>query len=108
MREYDINLDHLCRNQRFKPAEVVSSELVYPKGAVPNPQILWVKVELTNGERSFITLPLMQFYDYIELPRSTIGGWTEGELGTDEAGMRAHLERYRQDDGNQDNDKAGG
>ena len=100
VRNYNIKLDVVCRNQRFRPQEVVSSELVFPKGAVPNSQLLWIKVELISGERKFVTLPLRDFYDYIELPESSIGGWTDGELGTDEAGMRAHLEKYKQDGSN--------
>lgn len=96
-RGYEINLDAVCKNQRFKPQEVVSSDLVFPKGAVPNAQILWVRIELTNGERKFVTLPLRDFYDYIDLPVSSIGGWTDGEVGTDEAGMKAHLARYGSD-----------
>lgn len=91
---YEINLEAVCKNQRFKPQEVVQSDLVFPKGAVPNPQIIWIRVELTNGERRFITLPLRDFYLYIDLPVSSIGGWTDGEVGTDETGMKAHVEKY--------------
>lgn len=84
---------------------MVESELVFPKGAVPNAQILWVRIDLTSGERKFVTLPLRDFYMYIDLPESSIGGWTEGELGTDEAGMRAHLEKYRHGGDGQDSSR---
>ena len=99
---YKIKLEQVCKNQRFQPEEVVQSLLVFPKGAVPNPQILWVRIDLKNGERKFVTLPLQDFYEYIELPSSSIGGWTEGEIGTDEAGMRAHLAKYKHGGDGQD------
>lgn len=86
---YEINLEHLCKNQVFSPAQVVSSELVFPRGAVPNSQILWVRVELTSNERKFITLPLRDFYEYISLPESSIGGWTEGHKGGEGSGLNA-------------------
>lgn len=92
---YSINLTELCKNQSFSPAQVVSSELVYPRGAVPNSQLLWVKVELTNGNRSFVTLPLSMFHTYVQLPQSSIGGWTDGDLGSDYAGLDS---RYKDDD----------
>ena len=82
---YTINLEHLCKNQSFSATQVVSSELVFPRGAVPNAQIIWIKIELTNGDRHFITKSLSEFYDYVELPESSIGGWTEGNKGKDVA-----------------------
>ena len=101
--DYQINLDELCKNQKFNPDQVVSSELVYPRGAVPNAQILWVRVELTSGERRFVTLPLSEFYCYIDLPESSIGGWTEGDLGTDSVNS-AHLNRYAQHEESESHD----
>ena len=95
MSLYTINLEHLCRNQGFAPEQVVSSELVIPKGAVPNSMLLWIRVELTNGERKFVTLPLVDFYLYVELPESSIGGWTDGDRGSDYTGLNA---RYEVDD----------
>jgi hypothetical protein len=94
---YEINLEAVCRKERFKPEEVVQSDLVFPKGAVPNAQIIWVRVLLKNGERRFVTLPLRDFYEFVDLPVSSIGGWTDGEVGTDESGMKAHLDRYGSD-----------
>lgn len=66
---------------------MVSSELVYPKGAVPNSQLIWIRIELTNKERQFVTLALTDFHKYIKLPESNIGGWTDGEIGSDYAGL---------------------
>ena len=86
-RGYEINLEYICRNQRFSPSQVVSSELVYPRGAVPNSQLIWIRVELTNGEKQFVTLSLADFHKYIVLPQSNIGGWTDGEVGSDYAGL---------------------
>lgn len=102
MDRYAINLDELCRNQSFKPEEVVSSDLVYPRGAVPNSQLIWVRVDLASKERKFITLPLLEFHRYVSLPDSSIGGWTEGDLGTDAANT-AHLEKYAIGDSGSDN-----
>ncbi len=92
MQGYEINLEYLCRNRRFKPAEVVSSELVIPKGAVPNSMLLWIRVELSSGDRKFVTLPLVDFYRYVELPESSIGGWTDGDRGSDYSGLNARYE----------------
>jgi hypothetical protein len=92
---YAIKLTELCHNQRFKESQVVSSELVYPKGAVPNAQLIWFRIELTSGERLFITKPLQDFYQYIDLPESSIGGWTDGDRGRDSTG---HFTRYALDD----------
>ena len=92
---YEINLDALCEFQNFAPEQVVSADLVFPKGAVPNAQILWVRLELTNEERKFITLPLADFYRFVTLPESSIGGWTDGDRGHDRAG---HFARYALDD----------
>lgn len=89
---YTINLEYLCRNQDFAPQEVVSSDLVFPRGAVPNSRILWVRVELTNGTRKFITQPLLEFYRLVELPESSIGGWTDGDRGSDYSGLNARYE----------------
>ena len=86
-RGYEINLDYICRIQRFSPSQVVSSELVYPRGAVPNSQLIWIRIELTSGEKRFVTLSLADFYKYITLPQSNIGGWTDGEVGSDYAGL---------------------
>lgn len=94
-RGYELNLEKICHNQRFGVSQVVSSELVFPKGAVPNAQLLWVKVELTSGERIFVTLPLRDFYEYVDLPLSSIGGWTDGDRGSDYAGLDP---RYVADD----------
>lgn len=92
VKGYTINLDSVCKTQRFKPEEVVQSDLVFPKGAVPNAQILWVRVELQNGERKFITLSLRDFYKYVNLPESSIGGWTDGDRGRDRTGLNARYE----------------
>lgn len=92
---YEVKLSALCDAQRFEESQVVSSELVYPKGAVPNAQLIWFRVELTNGERMFITKPLSQFYEYVQLPESSIGGWTDGDRGRDSTG---HFTRYALDD----------
>ena len=83
---YEINLEEVCLNQSFTATQVVSSELVFPRGAVPNAQILWIRIELTNGERKFITKSLASFYDFVSLPESSIGGWTEGSKGIDTSG----------------------
>jgi len=93
--DYQINLDELCSNQNFQPDQVIESKLVFPRGAVPNSQLLWVRIELTNGKRKFITLPLLEFHRYIELPESSIGGWTDGDRGSDYSGLNA---RYEVDD----------
>ena len=92
---YEINLEALCEFQNFSPDQVVSSDLVFPTGAVPNAQILWVRIELTSDERKFITLPLSDFYKFVTLPESSIGGWTDGERGHDRSG---HVTRYALDD----------
>lgn len=92
MKGYRLNLDVVCKNQRFKPEEVVKSDLVFPKGAVPNSQLIWVRIELVNGERKFITLPLRDFYMYVDLPTSSIGGWTDGDRGRDRTGLNARYE----------------
>jgi len=84
---YTINLEKLCMTQNFTPKQVVTSELVFPRGAVPNSRLLWVRVELTGGERKFITLPLIEFYEYVDLPESNIGGWLSGDRGSDYAGL---------------------
>lgn len=95
MRSYSINVEKLCETQRFNASQVVLSELVFPKGAVPNAQIIWFKMELSSGERVFLTKPLQDFYEYVELPESSIGGWTDGDIGTDSSG---HESRYAIDD----------
>jgi hypothetical protein len=82
---YTINIERLCKNQSFSASQVVSSDLVFPNGAVPNARIIWIRIELTSGERKFVTKPLAEFYDYVNLPSSSIGGWTDGEKGTDTA-----------------------
>jgi hypothetical protein len=92
MLGYTINIEELCLNQAFTPDQVVSSDLVFPRGAVPNSQILWVRIELTSGDRRFITLPLMDFYRFIQLPESSIGGWTDGDRGSDSSGLNARYE----------------
>lgn len=86
-RTYDINLDEVCKYRDFTPDQVVSSELVYPKGAVPNAQLIWIKIELEGGKRKFETLPLAEFHKYVKLPESSIGGWTDGEVGSDFHGL---------------------
>ncbi len=90
--DYQINLDELCSNQNFQPDQVIESKLVFPRGAVPNSQLLWVRIELTNGKRKFITLPLLEFHRYIELPESSIGGWTDGDRGSSSTGLNARYE----------------
>jgi len=92
---YEINLERLCRFQNFSIDQVVSSDLVFPTGAVPNAQILWVRIELTSGERKFVTLPLADFYEFVTLPESSIGGWTDGDRGHDRSG---HFTRYALND----------
>jgi len=92
MLGYRINLDELCLNQAFNPEQVVSSELVFPAGAVPNSQLLWVRIALTSGKRQFITLPLSEFHRFISLPESSIGGWTDGDRGSDYSGLNARYE----------------
>lgn len=74
MSGYSINLEHLCRNQNFKPQQVVTAELVRPKGSVFNSKLIWVKVLLKNEETKFITLNLLDFYDYVQLPNSSLQG----------------------------------
>jgi len=96
---YTINLAELCRTQNFGPDQVIESKLVFPRGAVPNSRLLWVRIELTNGKRKFITLPLLDFYRYIELPESSIGGWTDGDRGSDHSGLNS---RYEVDDSGSD------
>ena len=91
-RGYELNLDIICKSQRFSPDQVVSSELVFPRGAVPNSQLMWVKIELENGDKQFVTLALSDFHEYVTLPQSNIGGWTDGEVGSDYAGLDA---RYK-------------
>jgi hypothetical protein len=89
---YTINLEELCLNQAFTPDRVVSSELVFPKGAVPNARILWIRLELTNGDRKFVTLPLLDFYRFVQLPESSIGGWTDGDRGSNYSGLNSRYE----------------
>lgn len=107
---YEINLEELCHNQNFQPFQVVSSDLVFPKGAVPNARIIWIRVELTNGERKFVTKALADFYTYVDLPESSIGGWTEGDRGTDSM-MDKRLDIVAgpqgEDDGSRRSDHAG-
>ena len=95
MNRYEINIHTMCENQSFTPEQVVSSDLVFPKGAVPNSMLLWVRIELTSGDRKFITLPLAEFHRYVSLPESSIGGWTDGDHGSDSAGLNP---RYEVDD----------
>lgn len=73
-RGYTINLVALCATRNFTPSQVDDAELVFPKGAVPNSLLLWVRVSLTNNEKRFITLPLTEFYKYVDLPHSNLGG----------------------------------
>jgi hypothetical protein len=84
---YQVNLDALCEHLDFKPSQVETAQLVYPRGAVPNPEIIWVRVELKGGERKFVTKPLLDFYKYIKLESSDIGGWVSGERGTEGVGQ---------------------
>lgn len=84
---YQVNLEEVCKNQSFTPSQVVSSELVLPSGAVPNSMLLWVRIELTNGSRRFVTLALRDFYKYVTLPESSIGGWTDGDRGSNSSGL---------------------
>lgn len=92
MNGYSINLKELCLNQEFNPDQVVSSELVFPTGAVPNSKLLWVRIELTSGTRKFITLPLVEFHRFVDLPESSIGGWTDGDRGSDSSGLNPRYE----------------
>lgn len=101
---YSVKLEALCKNQRFNESQVVSSELVYPRGAVPNAQLIWFRVELESGERLFVTKPLRDLYVYIDLPESSIGGWTDGDRGSDSTG---HFARYALDDSG-DSEEASG
>lgn len=96
---YEIKLEAICKNQSFQPEEVVSSELVYPKGAVPNSQLLWVRVELKSGDRKFVTLSLSRFYEYVSLPESSIGGWTDGVRGSDYTGLNPRYEAHHNGSG---------
>lgn len=89
---YEINLEYVCRNQAFKPEQVVSADLVYPRGAVPNAQLIWVRIQLESGDRKFVTLALTDFYRYVKLPESSIGGWTDGHRGSDYTGLNARYE----------------
>jgi hypothetical protein len=50
---------------------------------------------LTNDERKFVTLPLRDFHQYVDLPTSSIGGWTDGDRGSDIFGLDP---RYEVDD----------
>lgn len=75
---YAINLPALCERQTFTPDQVESAELVYPKGAVPNSMLLWVMVKIAGQERRYITLPLADFYKYVDLPESNLGGLVDG------------------------------
>lgn len=97
---YEINIGYLCHNQAFNVEQVVSSELVFPSGAVPNSMLLWVRVELTNGKRQFVTVPLVDFYKYVDLPESSIGGWTDGDRGSDSSGLNPRYEIDDPGDGN--------
>ena len=101
---YAINLERLCKFQNFNSDQIVSAELVFPSGAVPNAQVLWVRIELTNKERKFVTLPLVDFYEFVTLPESSIGGWTDGDRGLDRAG---HFTRYALDDSSDGNEASG-
>jgi hypothetical protein len=92
MSGYSINLEELCCNQAFSPDQVVSSDLVFPRGAVPNSMLLWVRIELTSGKRKFVTLPLVEFHRFVSLPESNIGGWTDGDRGSDYSGLNARYE----------------
>ena len=62
---------------------------------MPNSQLIWLRIELTSGKRKFLTLPLSEFYRFISLPESSIGGWTDGDRGSDYTGLNA---RYEVDD----------
>ena len=100
-RHYEIDLEQVCKTQDFVPSQVVSSELVWPKGAVPNSRLIWIRIELTSGKRQFVTLPLVDFYQYIKLPESSIGGWTDGDRGSDYTGLNARYEVDHQGDGDE-------
>jgi hypothetical protein len=89
---YALNLAEICKREKFNPEDVVTAELVFPKGAVPNAQLIWVRVEVKSGDRKFITLPLRDFYQYVDLPTSSIGGWTDGDRGSDRTGLNARYE----------------
>jgi hypothetical protein len=89
---YRLKLEEICKTQNFRPEEVVQSDLVFPNGAVPNSQLLWVRVELKNGQRKFITLSLRDFHQFVELPSSSIGGWTDGDRGYDRTGLNTRYE----------------
>jgi len=97
---YTIDLEHLCRIQSFTPAQVRSCDLVFPRGAVPNSMLLWIRVELISGEGKFVTIPLVEFYNYVTLPVSSIGGWTDGDRGKDLSGLKARYEVDYQPDSN--------
>jgi hypothetical protein len=72
MLSYTVNLEALCETQNFTPEQIEEARLVLPKGAVPNSFLLWMKVALISGEIKYITLPLAEFYRYIDLPESSI------------------------------------
>ena len=95
MLGYTVNIEEVCLKQGFAPEQVVSSELVFHAGAVPNSQLLWLRIELTSGKRQFVTLPLKEFHRFISLPESSIGGWTDGNRGSDYSGLNS---RYETDD----------
>jgi hypothetical protein len=95
MKGYTVNLEEVCLTQSFTPEQVVSSDLVFPAGAVPNSQLLWLRIELLGERRQFLTLPLSEFHRFISLPESSIGGWTDGNRGSDYSGLNS---RYETDD----------
>jgi hypothetical protein len=79
IEKYEVDLEYLCKTLDFVPEQVVSAGLVYPRGSVPNKKLMWIKVELTNEETKWITRPLADFYEYIRLPKSNLGGRITGE-----------------------------
>lgn len=75
---YAINLPALCERQNFTPDQVESASLVFPKGAVPDPLLLWVRIAIRDQDVRVITLPLTQFYKYVDLPEENLGGLVLG------------------------------
>lgn len=104
MSIYEVNLEELCFTQKFRPEQVTEVDLVFPRGAVPNAQLLWFRVKLNNDEQLFLTKSLQDFYKFVSLPESSIGGWTDGDRGQDSTG---HLTRYALDDSGDGNETSG-
>lgn len=61
---------------------VDGARLVFPSGAVPQANLLWIEVKVNGRDDAILAaVPLMSFHDYVKLPAVLTGGHEELKQG---------------------------